>query len=1035
MNASRFFLLFFLKVQILYLSANVLDWQNPQVNELNRMPMRSHNFAYESFDKAALNQPDKSNRYLSLNGQWKFNWVKDADKRSFDFYETKFDDRQWSTIPVPGNWELNGYGDPVYVNIGYPWKGYFVTNPPNVPIENNWVGSYRRTVTIPAEWNGKQVVAHFGAVSSNISLWVNGKFVGYSEDSKLEAEFDVTEYLKKGDNLIAFQVFRWCDGAYLEDVDLIRLTGVSRDCFLFARDYKHIENLETTPDLTNNYKDGLLEINLELSENAIGLSVLHELRKGDLVVTRSKQVNSGKHSLRVKNPQKWSAESPNLYQLFSYLVDENNDTVEVVRTQVGFRKVEISNSQLLLNGKPILFKGVNRHEIDPDFGYYVSPELMLQDIRIMKELNINAVRTSHYPNDRLWYELCDEYGLYVVAEANVESHGMGYGEKTLAKNSQFALAHLERNQRNVKRNRNHPSVIFWSLGNEAGMGENFMNCYNWIKQNDKSRSVQYEQAGNGDGTDIFCPMYMEYDGVEKYLNNNPQKPLIQCEYAHAMGNSMGGFKEYWDLIRNNRIYQGGFIWDFVDQSLRKKNKDGIEIFAYAGDFNKYDNNDDKNFCNNGLISPDRSLNPHAHEVKYFHQNIWVTKNDLQKGKVDVFNEYFFVNLNNYYCEWELLVDGISAQTGIVSNVVVLPQQTVTLNLPYSLNGIAENAEVILNLYFKTKTKQGLLSAGYTVSSNQLIVREKAFDEINFKNIELNSNSKIDLPEIKINNNKCIVIKGVDFQVDFDRKTGFIDRYNVSGTEFLNDKSVIKPNFWRAPTDNDMGAQLQYKYKVWRAPNLQLKNQTVAYVDSLVVVVAQYEIVEVAAKLEIIYLINNYGEIQVTQKMTVDKSSKGANLFRFGMMFQMPYEFRFVKYYGRGPYENYIDRNNSSFLRQYEQTVSEQFYPYIRPQETGTKTDIRWWRQINMAGKGLEIISNQPYSISALHYSQDVLSEGDEKAQRHSSELIEEKLVNICLDKIQMGLGCENSWKSTARDEYLVKYDDYVFSFMLKPIRK
>lgn len=1035
MSYLKLFLFLLLNVSFLGLCANNLEmWQNPQVNELNRMPMRSHNFAFESFAKAKHNQLDKSNRYLTLNGQWKFNWVKDADKRPLRFFETNFDDNQWNTIPVPGNWELNGYGDPVYVNIGYPWKGYFKTNPPNVPIENNWVGSYRRTVNIPADWDGKQVVANFGAVSSNIYLWVNGKFVGYSEDSKLEAEFDVTEYLKKGDNLIAFQVFRWCDGSYLEDVDLIRLTGVSRDCFLFARDYKHISNLEVTPDLTNNYKDGMLELNLELSKNAIGLSVLHELRNGNTVVARSKQTNSGKHSLRLKNPQKWSAESPNLYQLFSYLIDKSNDTIEVVRTQVGFRKIEISNSQLLVNGKPILFKGVNRHEIDPDFGYYVSPERMKQDIRIMKELNINAVRTSHYPNDRLWYQLCDEYGLYVVAEANVETHGMGYGKNTLAKNPLFALGHLQRNQRNVQRNRNHPSIIFWSLGNEGGMGENFMSCYNWIKQSDKSRPVQYEQAGKGEGTDIYSPMYLEYEGVEQYLSNNPQKPLIQCEYAHAMGNSMGGFKEYWDLIRNNPIYQGGFIWDFVDQSLRKKNKDGIEIFAYAGDYNKYDNNDDKNFCNNGLISPDRNLNPHAYEVKYFHQNIWVTKNDLQKGKIDVFNEYFFVDLNNYICEWELLVDGIAVQTGIVTNLNVLPQQTVTLYLPYKLNEIPSKAEVILNVNFKTKTKQGLLPAGYTVSSNQLIVKQKAFEEIIFKNFDTNPNSKFDLPEINLNNNKCIIIKGVDFQIDFDRRTGFLDRYFVSGVELLKENSFLKPNFWRAPTDNDMGAELQLKYKVWRSPEYKLLNQSVSKINDLIEVVTQYDIVAAAATLTIVYLINNYGEIKVTQKMTVDKSVKGANLFRFGMMFQMPYEFHNIKYYGRGPFENYIDRKSASFLRQYEQVVDEQFYPYIRPQETGTKTDVRWWKQMNSAGKGLEFYSSHPFSMSALNYQQDVISEGDYKAQRHSSELVRDKLVNICIDKVQMGLGCENSWKSTARDEYLVKFDDHEFSFILKPLK-
>lgn len=1034
MSFSRLLFFVFLVVLSSSLFAHAPEWQNPQINEINRMPMRSHSFAYENLTYAKQNRPIKSSRYLSLNGDWKFNWVKDADKRPINFFEIDFDDRQWKSIAVPGIWELNGYGDPVYVNIGYPWKGYFASNPPNVPIENNWVGSYRKAVNIPNDWDGKQVIAHFGAVSSNIYLWVNGKFIGYSEDSKLEAEFDITKYLKKGNNLISFQVFRWCDGSYLEDVDLFRLTGVSRDCFLFVRDYKHISNLETNSDLINEYKDGILELNLQLSEKARGLTVFYELKDKNLVISKFKQTSSGKQIVRVKNPKKWSAEAPHLYNLFAFLIDTNGDTLEVINNQIGFRKIEIFSNQLLINGKPVLFKGVNRHEIDPDFGYYVSPERMLQDIRIMKELNINAVRTSHYPNDRLWYQLCDQYGLYVVAEANIESHGMGFGEKSLAKNSLFALSHLQRNQRNVERNRNHPSVIFWSLGNEAGMGENFMNCYRWVKLADKSRPVQYEQAGKGEGTDIFCPMYLGYDGVDKYLKSNPQKPLIQCEYAHAMGNSMGGFKEYWDLIRNNRVYQGGFIWDFVDQSLRKKNNQGINIFAYAGDFNKYDNNDDKNFCNNGLVNPDRILNPHAHEVKYFHQNIWVTAQDLQKGRVNVFNEYFFVDLSNYFCEWELLVDGIAVQTGIVSNLKVLPQQTVTLNLPYTLNEIPSKAEVILNVYFKTKNNVGLLSAGFTVSSNQLIVRQRVFEEIGFGNVMLSPNEEIQLPEIKLNNNKCIIIKGADFQVDFDRKSGFIDRYFVAGTELFNENTVLKPNFWRAPTDNDMGAELQLKYKVWRSPKLKLTNQTVREINKKIEVSTQYEIIDAAAILNVVYLINNQGDIQVLQKMEVDKNAKVANLFRFGMQFQMPFEFNLIKYYGRGPYENYIDRNNSSFIRLYEQTVRDQFYPYIRPQETGTKTDVRWWKQMNISGKGLEIISNEPFSISALHFKQDVLSEGDTKAQRHSAALAEDKLVNVSVDKVQMGLGCENSWSATARDEYLVKYKDYEFSFILRPVR-
>ena len=540
------------------------EWRNPEINAVNRAPMHTNYFAFENADAAKKADKKQSTNYMTLNGTWKFNWVKDADSRPTDFWKTGFNDKGWDDLQVPAVWELNGYGDPIYVNVGYAWRNQFQNNPPEVPTENNHVGSYRREIVVPASWKGKDIIAHFGSVTSNMYLWVNGRYVGYSEDSKLEAEFDLTPYLKPGQkNLIAFQVFRWCDGTYLEDQDFFRYSGVGRDCYLYARNKKRIQDIRVTPDLDAAYQNGSLAVNLDLKGSGkVDLELVDAQGKQVATATANK---SGLVTMNVENPKKWSAETPYLYTLRASMQGSN----EVIPVKVGFRKIELKGDQILVNGKAVLFKGADRHEMDPDGGYVVSPERMLQDIQIMKQFNLNAVRTCHYPDDNLWYDLCDQYGIYVVAEANIESHGMGYGDKTLAKNPSYKKAHLERNQRNVQRGFNHPSIIFWSLGNEAGDGPNFEQCYKWIKAEDPSRACQYEQARQKEHTDIFCPMYYDYNGMEKYgQRTDVTKPLIQCEYAHAMGNSQGGFKEYWDLIRKYPNLQGGFIWDFVDQSCR-----------------------------------------------------------------------------------------------------------------------------------------------------------------------------------------------------------------------------------------------------------------------------------------------------------------------------------------------------------------------------------------------------------------------------------------------------------------------------------
>lgn len=1007
------------------------EWQDPNVNAINRAAMHTNYFAYESEQAALKGCRLASDNYMTLNGTWKFNWVQNADQRPTDFYKVDFNDKGWDNIQVPGVWELNGYGDPIYVNVGYPWRSQYKNNPPYVPTVNNHVGTYRKEIELPADWKGRQIMAHFGSVTSNMYLWVNGKFVGYSEDSKLEAEFDLTKYLRPGKNIIAFQVFRWCDGTYLEDQDFFRYSGVGRDCYLYTRTANHIEDIRITPDLDAQYKDGTLQIDIQMKGK--GTVDLKLLDKEGKEVTTAQVKGSGKQtaSMTVSNPAKWTAETPNLYTLVANL-QENGKIIESIPVKVGFRKIELKNGQILVNGQAVLFKGADRHEMDPDKGYVVSRERMIQDIKRMKELNINAVRTCHYPDNNLWYDLCDEYGIYVVAEANIESHGMGYGDETLAKNPLFAKAHLERNQRNVQRGYNHPSIIFWSLGNEAGFGPNFEACYKWIKAEDKTRAVQYEQAGTNEYTDIFCPMYYSYESCENYSKGDIDKPLIQCEYAHAMGNSQGGFKEYWDLVRKYPKYQGGFIWDFVDQSARWYTKDGKEFYGYGGDFNRYDASDN-NFQNNGLISPDRVPNPHAHEVGYIYQNIWVKPVDLQKGEISIYNENFFRDLSDFYAEWQLLANGEVLQSGIINDLKVGPQQTVNQKLNYTLDNICPCKEVLLNVAFKLKNTETLLPAGFAVAQQQLSVREYKAPE-NLLTEKKIAHDYTPAPVVEDNDSYYLIVKGENFHIDFERRSGYLSLYDVNGLSILDEGAQLTPNFWRAPTDNDMGAGLQKKYLAWKNPEIKLTSLEHATENGLVVVTAKYDMPTVSAKLTLTYRINKEGAIEVTQSMTTDKNAKVSNMFRFGMRAALNKNLSNIQYYGRGPIENYADRNNSTNIGKYAQTVDEQFYSYIRPQETGTKTDIRWWNQTNKGGNGIQLVGKAPFSASALHYTMESLDDGLEKDQRHSELVPQTDCVNFCIDKVQMGLGCVNSWGALPLDKSMVPYQDYEFTFVIKPIQ-
>ncbi len=972
------------------------EWRDPAVNAVNRLPMHT---AYALQPTA----PTTTDIQLSLNGEWDFS----------------YDEGEWATIPVPGMWELNGYGDPQYINTRYAWASHFKNDPPNVPVNGQHTGLYRRTIVIPAEWRGRTIIAHFGAVSSNMYLWVNGSYVGYSEDSKLEAEFDITPYVKTGDeNTIEFKVYRWCDGTYLEDQDFFRFAGVARDCFLLARSKKHIEDLRVVGSLTDGYTRGELAVNLTLAGTKRGKVTLTLSDANGVVAEKTITANNGKANttLSVPDVAAWSAESPTLYTLTAQLAGSD----EQLSTRVGFRTVELRGSQILVNGQPVLFKGVDRHELDPDGGYVVSRERMLQDILIMKQNNINAVRTSHYPDDDYFYQLCDEYGLYMVAEANVESHGMGYGERTLAKNEAYALAHLERNQRNVQRNFNHPAIIFWSLGNEAGDGPNFVACYDWIKSEDPSRAVQYEQARESDHTDIFCPMYYGYDSTERYgQRTDTTKPLIQCEYAHAMGNSVGGLKEYWDLYRKYDNLQGGFIWDFVDQSIRWTDANGKTFYAYGGDFNDSDAHD-YNFCDNGLISPDRVPNPHMAEVAHWYQNIWTTLGE--ENELRIYNENFFRDLSNIYLDWELLENGVRVTSGQDGMLDIAPQATGTANV--ALPSLCPDKEHFLNISYKLKSAEGLLPADYVVASEQLYLGGQCREEWRKK-----SATGI----VTSGNNDFQAGSEAPFTIGDD---GLL-RVSISDNDY-----ILTPNFWRAPTDNDMGANLHKKLRAWRDPAITLT--TITRSDDTTH--ATFALDSIPATLHLSYKPLDSGSMQVTQRLEVleplvlTESIQKAiwhsadNAFlaipRFGMQLTLPKTFETIRYYGRGPIENYPDRHAATPIALYEQSVSEQYYPYIRPQETGTKSDIRWWQLTNDDGHSITIAADTPFLASALHHSIAQLDEGLEKSNRHAADITDEDITNLCIDGTMMGLGCVNSWGEIPREEYMLPFEDREFTFVI-----
>jgi beta-galactosidase len=1012
-------------------------WLNETRNEENRLPMHASFYVYSNEKDLQKDNWEGTENYLSLNGTWKFKWFEKPADVPGNVFTTSFKDADWDNFSVPATWEVNNYGFPIYVNIGYEFQNLMSLDPPIVPITFDPTGIYRREIEIPQNWLGKNLVMHIGAAKSNLMVWVNGKYIGYGEDGKLPSEFDLSQVLVAGKNLIVMKVMRWCDGTYLEGQDFWRFSGITRDCYLIKREKTHIEDYIVNTRLDENYKNANLGLTVKLNTESVA-KVSAKLTDGEQLVASSdisfKNEAEKTISIPVAAPKLWSAEEPNLYKLQLTLYDNSGKVIEVIPQNVGFREVQIMNGLLLVNGQPVLIKGVNRHETDPVTGQTISKESMLRDIKLMKQFNINAVRTCHYPNDEYWYQLCDQYGIYVVDEANIESHGIGYDiTKTLANQPSWKDAHLMRLQRMYERDKNHSSIIIWSLGNEAGNGYNLYECYLWLKQKDQSRPVQYERAVSEYkhfttefNTDIDNPMYPDPESMTEYAKNNPNptKPFIMCEYAHAMGNSLGNFKDYWDLIRSHsKNFQGGFIWDFVDQGLQKITTQGDTIYAYGGDYG-VNLPSDNNFMCNGIFYPNRNPNPHAWEMKKVYQNIHTTLVD--QNTISIYNEKVFNDLSDIRLEWNITVGGIVKQSGKIDQLEVKPHASQEINLPVQIPFIGE---VFLNIVYKRKTEKLMVPAGFIVADEQLLLSGK---NISGKNVKPSS-GKIKVSE----SNKEITISSPSLSIVFSKQNGQLLKYEVNKHRFVDETLSAKPAFWRAPTDNDMGANLNKKLKVWKTAQSDIQLVKISVKDSvnLVRISTDFSLPDVYAKIYLQYTIHSNGEMDINQQMVVDTSVKVPMLPRFGMNWILPEGFENIEYYGRGPVENYQDRNYSSNVGIYKQSVKSQFYPYVRPQENGNHTDIRWFKIYNTKGYGLKIESESLLSMSALHYFDADLDDGDQKHQHHSGELAPRKQTQLHIDYKQMGVGGIDSWGAWPLEKYRLNYENYSYSFKIIPFEK
>ncbi len=1031
--------LFFLVFSLGLTAQSLPDWQNPAVVAINKEAPHATMIPFQDERFALEHNRVKSAFIKILNGIWKFNWVERPADAPKDFFLPSYNDNAWNPMVVPSNWEFQGYGVPIYVNILYEWTRN--PEPPLVPVDYNPVGSYRVEFTVPDHWAGKQVFIHFGAVKSAFYIWINGEQVGYSEDSKTPAEFNITPYLKPGRNLLALQVFRWSDGSYLECQDFWRISGIERDVYLVARPPAYLRDFFVHAGLANDYQDGDFKLEAEFRNNSgkkakpfVYKAKLLSPDRKTVMASFSQEIAMGKEisknigfSSEIPAVQPWSAETPVLYTLVQGLYEENGACIEAFATMVGFRTSEIKDGLLLVNGRPVTLKGVNRHEHDPQTAHVVGEKSMIRDIELMKQFNINTVRTSHYPNDPRWYELCDQYGLYVIDEANIESHGMGYHpDRTLGNDPRFLPAHKARVTAMLERDKNHPSVIIWSMGNEAGDGENFDTCFNLIKWRDPSRPIHYERAELRHNTEIYCPMYPDVEYLAEYASKPQDRPLIMCEYAHSMGNSTGNLKEYWDVIEAHPQLQGGSIWDWVDQGIGQKDDEGRIYYAYGGDFGPPGTPSDSNFCINGLVLPDRTPHPALYEVKKVYQYIDIQSSAPEEGIITVRNKYDFINLRDFDIHWNLMEDGISRASGVIPapDVPAGGQKDFTIILP-DIQPVP-GAEYFLNFNVKTRAASGLVPAGHEVASEQILLGwakevEQKKEKGNLELVWSKDRSNLD-------------VTGVDFFVRFDATTGNMTSLRFNGTSFLESGPV--PNFWRAPIDNDFGNRMPKRCAVWKdaSNSRELKDfqaEKLQFGEARVTV--EYLLGHARIPFEVIYHIYSSGDVIITG--AIDPGAMELpEMPRFGFNLRVPEAFGHVKWYGRGPFENYWDRNSAAFVGIYESNAEGLYFPYVRPQENGARTDIRWMLLSDGNGEGLLIDGLPLFSASALRFTISQL-DYTESRHRHTADLVPNDFIDVNVDYRQTGVGGNDSWGARPLPAYTLPAGMYEFRFRIRPVNR
>ena len=1015
------------------------DWENPEIFSIGREAPRATAFPFPAIDSALKGDYEKSPYYMSLDGKWAFKFSANPGMRPLEFYKTDADLSSWDSIAVPSNWEMEGYGVPIYTNIIYP----FPKNPPYIPHEDNPVGSYKRSFELPSSWDGRRVILHFDGSTSGMYVWVNGKKAGYVQSVKNPAEFDITELVQPGRNEIACEVYRWTDGSYLEDQDFWRLSGIDRSVYLYSVDSQRIADFFAVADLDRNYRNGELKLEVDLKNYSLedvsvklDASIFNadnkqEWHEGKRVALGSLGMGKVDFNGILKNVNRWSGETPYLYTLVLTLRDDDGKIIESTSSRIGFRKVEIKDGQLCINGKPLEVHGVNLHEHHQKTGHVVDRETMLDDIRTMKRNNINAVRTSHYPQSPLWYDLCDEYGIYLVDEANIEAHAMGsapwdYMDPAShpAVRAEWKNAILDRERLLVERDKNHPSVIIWSLGNECGNGDNFIAAYNWIKNRDSSRPVQFEQAGENENTDIVCPMYPSIAKMKEYAGrDNVTRPYIMCEYAHAMGNSTGNFQEYFDIIRSSKQMQGGFIWDWVDQGLLNKDENGNDYWAYGGDFGATGYHHDENFCINGLVQPDRTPHPGLSEVKKVYQDIRFSPGNLALGEIVVENHFHTRNLRDYDFKWELLKNGEIVDSGLIA-IEVAPGLSKNVKLPIADRD--EDGEYYLSIYAYTRNGDDIIPSGHEVAREQFSLSKGEMPVNDF----VNSGTPVVKRDGKLW--KFLCNNGVE--VSIDSVSGELKSYLVNGKNMI--LSGIESSFWRAPTDNDRGAKAHRKLNAWRCAGENRKVKSVALSDSAGCpkVIATYRLPDVSSDYIVTYAIGDNGAIKVSAELIGGKDTP--ELMRFGMKLTLPGEFNNFEWYGRGPQENYSDRNTAAFMGIWHGSVADQFYPYIRPQETGNKTDVRWAMLTDDSGLGIKVTGLQPLNVSALDVLPEDLDPGINKMQMHNSDVRHHSdRVFFNVDLCQRGLGGDNSWGAQPHGKYRLRSPKLSYSFIITPVEE